>query len=379
MRFPADFSTSIQSLLGNETEPFLAALSEDGPVSIRVNPEKAQRHPVSFTKPVQPVPWSGWGYYLSERPAFTFDPLFHSGYYYVQEASSMFVEYIVRRLVTQPVACLDLCAAPGGKSLGLLSALPEGSLPVSNEMVRQRANVLSETLTKFGNPNSIVTNNAPKDFEVFPHFFDLILVDAPCSGEGMFRKDGVALQEWSAQNVQMCAARQKDILRDVWPALKPGGLLIYSTCTYNTEENEENALWTVRELGADFIEVEMNPEWGISPSFDNEAVCYRFFLIKPKAKDCLLRFYENRDHKRMRRFFFKKTIRYLLECTGRCSPRKMTQRSHKRREKTTVPLFERCIGLPAFVEGSRCFRFYRGRQPNCCAPQGAFQNPCFVV
>lgn len=284
MKLPIDFITSLQSLLGNETEQLLSAMEEDTPVSIRLNPRKTARNPMNFAKPVKRVPWSEWGYYLEERPAFTFDPLFHAGCFYVQEASSMFVEQVVRQLVKQPAICLDLCAAPGGKSISLLSALPEGSLLVSNEVIRQRAHILSETLTKFGDPCSVVTNNQAGDFSALPELFDLIIVDAPCSGEGMFRKDEVAIEEWSPRNVAMCAARQKEILRDVWPALKPGGLLVYSTCTYNKAENEENALWVAHNLGAEFIEVVTKEEWGITSSFVDEALCYRFFPHKTKGE-----------------------------------------------------------------------------------------------
>ena len=252
-------------------------------MSIRVNPYKKLRNSLSFSNPLERVPWSEQGYYLEERPSFTFDPLFHAGYYYVQEASSMFIEHVVRKLVSAPVACLDLCAAPGGKSVSLLSALPEGSLLVSNEIIRQRANVLSETLTKFGHPNAVVTQNSPADFAAFPGLFDLILVDAPCSGEGMFRKDEVAIQEWSPQNVKMCAARQRDILSDVWPTLKPGGLLIYSTCTFNRDENEDNVRWMADNLGATIKKVEVEPDWNIVPRMMKRRVAFIFIRIKQRG------------------------------------------------------------------------------------------------
>lgn len=284
MNLPADFISSIRPLLGNETESFLSALSGDASVSFRLNPAKAVRNHMEPVIPLNRVPWSQWGFYPEERPAFTFDPLFHAGCYYVQEASSMFVEHVVKECVTEPAVCLDLCAAPGGKSISLLSALPEESLLVSNELIRQRARVLSETISKFGHPNVVVTNNKTKDFSAFPHLFDLVLVDAPCSGEGMFRKDETAVEEWSTQNVEMCAVRQRDILNDVWPALKPGGLLIYSTCTYNTSENEENAIWIARELGAEFVKVEIDSSWGISSSFDNRLTGYRFFPHKSRGE-----------------------------------------------------------------------------------------------
>ena len=284
MQLPSEFISSIQPLLRENTEAFLSSFSEETPVSIRLNPLKNRRNPLSLSAENEKVKWSDVGYCLQKRPSFTFDPLFHAGYYYVQEAASMFIEHIVRQLIDNPVRALDLCAAPGGKSVTLLSTLPEGSLLVSNEIIRQRANVLAETMTKFGNPNVLVTNNAPKDFAAFPQFFDVILVDVPCSGEGMFRKDEVAVQEWSLANVQMCAVRQREILRDVWTALKPNGILIYSTCTYNVTENEENARWIADELGAEFISVKTEIEWGISPSFDNETVGYRFFPHKTKGE-----------------------------------------------------------------------------------------------
>ncbi|MDD4778882.1 MAG: RsmB/NOP family class I SAM-dependent RNA methyltransferase [Fermentimonas sp.] len=284
MNLPSDFISSLRPILGEYIELFLSALNEDSHVSIRVNPFKRHRNPMKFSSTAEPVPWSECGYFLKERPAFTFDPMLHSGYYYVQEASSMFIGHVVKQLYEHPVTCLDLCAAPGGKSLALLSALHKRSLLVSNETVRQRANVLSEILTKFGNPEVVITNNIPKDFTAFSHFFDLILVDAPCSGEGMFRKDEIAIQEWSADNVKTCAARQKNILSDIWPSLKTGGILIYSTCTYNTSENEENALWAANELGAEFIEIEIDPAWGISPSVTQGVIAYRFFPHKTKGE-----------------------------------------------------------------------------------------------
>lgn len=303
MNIPADFIDSIRSLLREEADSFLRALAETPPLSIRLNPLKNKGEKIEFplinqivesgttietdNKPEpresveieDPVPWSRFGYYLQKRPSFTFDPQFHSGLYYVQEASSMFIEYVVRNItnhpineqltINEPLNCLDLCAAPGGKSVSMLTALPPDSLLTANEIIRQRSNILSETIIKYGDPNTIVTNNEPKDFAELREFYDLILVDAPCSGEGMFRKDETAISEWSQDNVTMCAARQKNILSDVWPALKPGGILIYSTCTYNTAENEENALWAAKELGASFVDIKIEKEWGISPAIFN--------------------------------------------------------------------------------------------------------------
>jgi len=176
-------------------------------------------------------------------------------------------------------------------------------------VVRQRANVLSETLIKFGHPNTVVTQNSAKDFAAFPGLFDLILVDAPCSGEGMFRKDEVAVQEWSPQNVKMCAARQKDILSDVWPALKPGGLLVYSTCTYNSEENEENARWTANQLGALFTRVAVDADWNITPSRDGAAGGYHFYPHKIKGEGLFVTVLQKQDAEQSEADFHSKKNR----------------------------------------------------------------------
>lgn len=345
MNLPADFISSLRSLPGEETELLLSALQEDAPVSIRLNPVKQLRNPHLVDTPAERVPWSDHGFYLEERPPFTFDPHFHSGYYYVQEASSMFIEYLVRKLIPLPVICLDLCAAPGGKSVSLLSALPEESLLVSNELIRQRANVLSETLIKYGDPNVVVTNNHPVDFRRFPALFDLVLVDAPCSGEGMFRKDATAIEEWSLHNVAMCAVRQKDILRDVWPALKPGGLLIYSTCTYNQTENENNALWIAQELGATFVEVEVQPEWGIAGSLHNEVSAYRFFPHKTKGEGLfvtILRKNESDDE---------------ASLTSRKESHKNRKESHSKNDKRSSPYLKEETGCGEMLLHPAQFQF----------------------
>ncbi|GHT05079.1 rRNA cytosine-C5-methyltransferase [Bacteroidia bacterium] len=267
MKLPADFIVRTKALLGDEWDAFEQALNADSPTSIRLNPFK---RPIPNPKEsaislpcmqgeggdagTVPVPWASNAYYLEERPSFTLDPLFHAGNYYVQEASSMALETIIQSQVTQPVRVLDLCAAPGGKSTQLSAVLPEGSLLVANEVIRTRANILSENLTKWGNPHTIVSNNDPAEIGKLGAFFDVIVVDAPCSGEGMFRKDPASIGEWSVANVRLCAERQRRIVADVWPTLRPGGLLIYSTCTYNRDENEENIFWMCRELGASVVE-----------------------------------------------------------------------------------------------------------------------------
>ena len=264
MNLPASFTEYTRALLGvEEYEKLVSALQQEPPVSIRLNRLKVHRLKVENALSVQP-PWSSEGIYLDERLTFTFVPLFHAGCYYVQEASSMFVEQVLRQHVTKPVVMLDLCAAPGGKSTHARSVLPEGSLLVANEVIRNRSQILAENLTKWGHPDVVVTNNDPADFSALPSFFDVILTDVPCSGEGMFRKDPVAVEEWSPENVEICWQRQRRIIADVWPSLKPGGILIYSTCTYNTKEDEENVRWIQQEFGAESLAVDIREEWNIT-------------------------------------------------------------------------------------------------------------------
>ncbi len=232
-----------------ELSSFLHSLEEEPEVSVRYNPFKPIRH---LSSEQARVKWSSAGYYLSTRPPFTFDPHFHAGGYYVQEASSMFLEQALRQ-IPNPSIVLDLCAAPGGKSTLLRSLLPEGSFLVSNEPVRKRAQILAENIIKWGHEACMVTCNYPDALGRMGALFDLIVADVPCSGEGMFRKDEDAVRQWSADTVGLCCARQKRILADVWPALKGGGLLIYSTCTFNNRENDGNVQWIKESLGAEVV------------------------------------------------------------------------------------------------------------------------------
>ncbi|MDE5701230.1 MAG: RsmB/NOP family class I SAM-dependent RNA methyltransferase, partial [Bacteroides sp.] len=267
MELPVSFVDYTRSLLGDAEYGRLSeALSAEQPVSIRLNEAKypVASSPLSGDGSCR-VPWTSAGFYLSRRPTFTFDPLFHAGCYYVQEASSMFVEQALRQYMsTAPVVALDLCAAPGGKSTHVRSLLPEGSLLVANEVIRNRSQILAENLTKWGHPDVVVTNNDPADFAPLTSFFDVILTDVPCSGEGMFRKDPVAVNEWSPENVDVCWQRQRRILSDIWPCLKPGGLLVYSTCTYNTKEDEENIRWMRDTFGAEILPLDIPADWNIT-------------------------------------------------------------------------------------------------------------------
>lgn len=265
MNLPQEFIQYTANLFGSQRwERFEQSFVQEAAVSVRFNPWKAKGE--TLFPQAEPVPWCEGAFWLKERPLFTRDPRFHAGVYYVQEAGSLFLDHALRHWVTGPVSALDLCAAPGGKSTLMRAALPAGSVLVSNEIDRRRANILLENILKQGHPGVLVTHNAPKDFAKTNLLFDVILTDVPCSGEGLFRRDPAAISEWSAQNVYFCAERQRQILRDIWPCLKDGGLLIYSTCTFNTHENEENVRWIAEELGAELLAVPVRPEWQITES-----------------------------------------------------------------------------------------------------------------
>ena len=273
---PIAFARRMREMLGEDGyEAFALSLRESPPVSVRINPDKCAAMPMAGQTPVA---WSSRGYYLDHRPDFTLDPLFHAGTYYVQEASSMFLEQALR-VVGQPRTVLDLCAAPGGKSTLLRSLLPDEAVLVSNDPVGQRAQVLAENMIKWGHEGCLVTCGGAHDFGSLGALFDLIVVDAPCSGEGMFRKDNPARELWSEANVAMCAERQRDILRSVWPALKEGGYMVYSTCTYNTDEDERNVEYVCESLGAEAVAIPLDAGWQIRGNMagcENMPVC-RFF------------------------------------------------------------------------------------------------------
>ena len=307
MELPKEFIEYTSSLFGEERwKNYLASFDESVPVSVRLNPFKTplqlprggglfdsnetltenpdnEKMYLKFSPSgeiegggITPVPWCRNAYYLSERPNFTLDPLLHAGVYYVQEAGSMFLDEVLRTLSgSLPTgegggrgrSCvLDLCAAPGGKSTLLRAALPDDCVLYSNEPDRRRANILMENMQKQGHPNVIVTNNYAIDYQKSGHTFDLIVCDVPCSGEGMFRKDHDSIGEWSLQNVMKCAALQRSIIEDIWPCLNDGGVLVYSTCTFNLHEDEENVKWICETFGAELIPIEVREEWNITGS-----------------------------------------------------------------------------------------------------------------
>lgn len=263
--FPLPFIDNLVKTMGEEcASRLLEALDSEPSTSIRINPLKInfplEELDLPFASGDSRSPLSRYGYMLESRPSFTSDPLFHCGAYYVQEASSMSIEVIQTLLGSfcRPLRVLDLCAAPGGKSTHILSMLMNfpSSFLVSNEVIRPRANVLSENIAKWGCANVVVTNNDPADFSRLTCFFDMVVVDAPCSGEGMFRKDPQSRNEWSEENVEVCAARQRRIIADIWPSVKDDGLLVYSTCTFNKKEDDENVDWIINEFHAEALVVQ---------------------------------------------------------------------------------------------------------------------------
>jgi 16S rRNA C967 or C1407 C5-methylase (RsmB/RsmF family)/NOL1/NOP2/fmu family ribosome biogenesis protein len=273
--------------MGDESESFLQSLENAPVTSIRKNPFK----PTPSFDTGEDVLWCEGAKYLRERPEFIFDPLFHAGAYYVQESSSMFLHHAMKQLLGQlqsPVRVLDLCAAPGGKSTLVSSLLSIDDLLISNEIIKSRVGVLEENLMKWGQPNVVISNNDPKDFKNLKHFFDIIIIDAPCSGEGLFRRDKNAIEEWSLENVNLCESRQQRIVSDIIDCLKPGGFLVYSTCTFNTKENEENVKWMQTEWGLTSVKIDINEQWPVTQSFDKDLFAYRFLPHKVKGEGLFL-------------------------------------------------------------------------------------------
>ena len=262
MMLPPEFLERIERQSYIDARSLADALCGPSGASVRINRQKWP-HPVSGYETVE---WEPDGFYLRGRPLFTSDPLFHAGVYYPQESSGMFTGEMFRQLTAGQgsLRVLDLCGAPGGKSTHLASLLGDSGLLVANEVIRSRAAILSENVTKWGTGNVIVTNADPSRFAMLPGFFDVLVADVPCSGEGMFRSD-TAVREWSLQNTNLCCERQRRIIMEVWPALKAGGLLIYSTCTFNPAENEENVGWIRENTGAETVTVSLPPGSPVVP------------------------------------------------------------------------------------------------------------------
>lgn len=274
-----------KTLPASEQAAFIAAHQSAPSLSIRWNDAK-----VAHPNLTHPVPWHPTASYLTERPKFALDPLWHAGAFYVQEASSMLLyQAIVQNIEKdKPIRILDLCAAPGGKTTLVAAAMPIGSLLIANEVIRARATILAENVQKWGNHNVWVTNNDPKHFAAIENYFDVILVDAPCSGSGLFRKDADAHLEWSYDNVELCAQRQERILHDIFPSLKPGGLLVYMTCSYSQDENLRIAEKLVTDVHLQNMPLELPAEWGFTKMSSGNCIGYQAFPHKVKGEGFFL-------------------------------------------------------------------------------------------
>ena len=274
MELPAQFLDIIRSYGSEAFEALPRALAEEPSVSVRFNRAKG----FGPAPGADTVSWCPQGIYLPERPAFTFHPPLHQGAYYVQDASSMFLWHVLSRLTAdgRPVRYLDACAAPGGKTTVALDVLPQGSVVVANEYDGRRAGILRENLTKWGAPLHVVTSGDTARFSAYPSAFDIIAADVPCSGEGMMRKDPEAVSQWSPALVEQCVERQREIIANLWPALAPGGYMVYSTCTFNRDENELMVSRLVEDYGAEPVEMAVDPAWGIHGAIRSPYPACRF-------------------------------------------------------------------------------------------------------
>lgn len=337
---PQAFQNQLVQLLGpTEAEALCRALCQtQSPVSVRFNPLKPCG---SLPAEVDcEVPWCCTGRFLTERPRFTYDPLLHAGCYYVQEAASMFVEQAYRKICEdfKPRRVLDLCAAPGGKSTLWRTLLDDGALLVANEPVRARAQVLAENLTKWGHPDVVCASAYPEEYAPLTDFFDVVATDVPCSGEGMFRKDSGSIEEWSPEAVDTCAARQRQIVASVWNALRPGGYLVYSTCTYNRFEDEDNVEWICHELGAEPVPINTDPTWDIAGDTTRRGLpVYRFFPHRTRGEGLFLA---------------------LLQKEGESAEVKVKKEKHRRpaRRQASAPRASEVCDWLADASGYRIFR-----------------------
>jgi 16S rRNA C967 or C1407 C5-methylase (RsmB/RsmF family)/NOL1/NOP2/fmu family ribosome biogenesis protein len=293
---PIDFQQRMEQQLGAEYADFAAALASIAPVSIRQNPYKKSDVTERFQG--EAIPWTTDAYYLPNRPVFTLDPAFHAGAYYVQEASSMLIGYALQQKIdfSKSLKILDLCAAPGGKSTLLASLMNEKSILLCNEVIKNRVSVLKENIGKWGNPNVMVSNHEVEEMGELESFFDVILIDAPCSGEGLFRKDENAKKEWSLDSVQMCATRQQKILSSAISLLKEGGVLVYSTCTYNDDENINNVNWIIQQFDCQAEKINIPEAWGIKTIVKNEAVGYQCFPHRVRGEGFFLSIFTKIKH-----------------------------------------------------------------------------------
>ena len=292
-----------KELEGDEYEKFISSLQDPPPTSVRTHALKTNSIPVEI-----PVPWCDLGFYLKERPIFTLDPSFHAGTYYVQEASSMLIWQVLEKmnLDTHHPVILDLCAAPGGKSSMIANFLKGRGTLIANETVKARANILKYNLLKEGYANVIVTQNDPSHFTPLSGVFDVIFADVPCSGEGMFRKDPASALEWSYSHVELCCTRQQRIIADILPTLSENGYLVYSTCTYNHQENIDNIHWICENFGMESISLDFPSSWNITEVQKKQSFGYQCFPHRVNGEGFFMAVLRNRKNNLPSRFKTKK-------------------------------------------------------------------------
>ncbi|MBL7699250.1 MAG: RNA methyltransferase [Chitinophagaceae bacterium] len=348
---PGDLLRSLKNVTGFNEQTFVQAHeSQRQVVSVRINPHKVKNAGELFDRHTN-VPWSTMGYYLPQRPSFILDPALHGGAYYVQEASGMFLEQCLMQTgdLHAAINVLDLCAAPGGKSTLLQSLISFESLLVSNEVIKSRAAVLIENLTKWGGSNVIITNNDPRDFSRLPAFFDVMVVDAPCSGSGLFRRDPEAIKEWSRDAVHTCSLRQQRILADAYDCLKQNGVLIYSTCSYSPEEDERIADWLMSNYHLETVKIKTDPGWNIIEcrSETHKAYGYRFFPDKLEGEGLYIACFIKKDGSQKEVF---KTKKPLIE---KASPAERALAAHWVNSSDPLSFYrhkEQLFALPAHLE-----------------------------
>lgn len=296
MPLPQAFVAQMQAQLGTESVPFFEVLATQPPISIRLNPRKKANLKLAYAKPVE---WCADAYYLAgERPVFTLDPAFHAGAYYVQEAASMFLQTVLSQILpknTPPLSILDLCAAPGGKTTLLAANVPENAFVLGNEVIRTRVEILKENLTKWGYPNTYAANHDPEDFAPLGGFFDIVLTDAPCSGEGLFRKDEKAANEWSPESVQMCSARQRRILAAAMNVVKNDGFLIFSTCTYNDIENLESLDFIAQNNDFQSFKINLNNSNIVEKISKSGAKGYQFYPHRTEGEGFFIAIFQRKN------------------------------------------------------------------------------------
>ncbi|PZP52347.1 MAG: RNA methyltransferase [Pseudopedobacter saltans] len=293
---PKELLESLEKRKDFSKDSFLKAHDENPIVSIRRNPSKCDSDTALFPE-MEKMAWNPYGYYLKERPSFIFDPLLHAGCYYVQEASSMFLWEILRQnKIEKDAKVLDLCAAPGGKTT-LLASYFEDGLVVGNEVIKTRASILVENASKWGTGNIVVSNNDPKQFSQLPGYFDVMLIDAPCSGSGLFRKEIEWREGWSESNVALCSQRQQRILADAYDALKQDGWLIYSTCSFSQEEDEDIVDWILDNFSVENIGLTLDASWGIEETLSEKHMgkSYRFYPGKARGEGFFVSVFKKKD------------------------------------------------------------------------------------